>query len=177
MALNHNFLHFIKTKHELFSGTPIPIHVWASSLVEDGILPILKDKGFTLSVPPETLTNCLLNYMFLMNEAKFHGKITKYRCKHELTIRFLMDQFEYFHQLEMGPDVWNHLKHKFQICYLADQEDYAYRLWLELPHIVFSHLKLEGSEANRRLENMLRVYDEDEEDDSESDSTETTTLP
>jgi hypothetical protein len=83
-----------------------------------------------------------------------------------------MDQFEYFHEMEMGLDVWNQLRHRFEIRYLADQEDYAYRLWLELPHIVFSHLKLEGSEANRRLENMLRIYDEDEED-SGSDTTET----
>jgi len=88
-----------------------------------------------------------------------------------------MDQFEFFHQMEMGPDVWAHLKHKFKIWFLADEGDYAYRLWLDLPHIVFSHLKLEGSEANRRLDYMLRMYDEDEEDDSGSDSTETTNLP
>ena len=172
MSLNYNFLSFIKSKTELYSGTLIPVYAWTQSLVDNGILPLLKDKGFTLSVPTETLTNCLLNYMFLMNEAKFNGKISKYRCKHECTIRFSMDQFEYFHQMEMGQDIWNQLKRDFQICFLADQEDYAYRLWLELPHIVFSHLKLEGSEANRRLENMLRIYDEDEED-SESDTTET----
>jgi hypothetical protein len=172
MSLQYNFLSFIKSNNELYSGTPIPVHVWATALVQDGILPILKDKGFSLSVPVETLINCLLNYMFLMNESEFHGKVSKYRCKHECTIRFSMDQFEYFHEMEMGLEIWNQLKHKFKISYLADKEDYAYRLWLELPHIVFSHLKLEGSEANRQLENMLRVYDEDEED-SGSDTTET----
>lgn len=176
MSLQYNFTQFIKSKHDLYSGTPISVYVWAESLVQDGIVPLLKEKGFALSVPVETLTNCLLNYMFLLNEAKFHSKVSKYRCKHECTIRFSMDQFEYFHEMEMGLEIWNQLKHKFEISYLADKEDYAYRLWLELPHIVFSHLKLEGSEANRQLENMLRVYDEDEEG-SGSDSTETTNHP
>jgi hypothetical protein len=154
---------FLRRSLRLNDGTTIQTHKWVEYLVRDGILPLLKQMGYDLLCQPPDLANCILNHL-IRHEAGYHKcKFTTYQCKHREEV--MVCEMEFFE--ERIPEMeWNRLRKQFAVEWFADNEPFADRVWLNLPFIILSHLKM-NSPANQILYEKMRIIEEGDESSDE----------
>jgi len=146
-------------------GGKVQLYRYMECLLRDGIYPLLRGKKYNLACGPKELTGCLLNYL-LRHEQDYKKRVfTTYCCKHHSDV--YPEEHEFYE--EQIPDTaWDALKAEFAVDWLADNGDFAARLWRNIPLIILSHLDMENSPANEVLYESLKTYDEGDES-SEND--------
>jgi hypothetical protein len=106
-----SWIGFLKEQHEVLTNSPqtlwITSYNWVETVVRDGILPALKQAGYSLNVEPSGLASCILNVLYRHQYDYQKGRFTHYRCCHGRVLCHppegsnvrLEDQIEYFHEL------------------------------------------------------------------------------
>ena len=174
-----SWIGFLKEQHEVLTNNPqtlwITSYNWVETVVRDGILPALKQAGYSPNVEPSGLASCILNVLYRHQYDYEKGRFTHYRCCHgrhmpchppEGSNVRLEDQIEYFHEL-LPTSVWEEMHARFPVRCFADGGAVAERIWMDLPQVVAWHIRFNESPANRALEDRLRHLDEEEEEDEE----------
>jgi hypothetical protein len=136
---------------------------WAKGVV-DGIQTLLWETGYTLSVPPQQLTSCILNSIYRHERDYAEGRKTTYRCS---CVRhpYAYEEYEYY-SIDKIPDrMWDSLRLYNNIEWYSDTGPFADRIWMDIPFIVFEHLVMETSSANVELMEKYRTQEDDEEGD------------
>ena len=76
-----------------------------------------------------------------------------------------LEDYEYFEDV-VPSDVWANMKRKFYLQHFADTNEFATRIWLNIPLIVFEHLDINSAGFDGLREKQRHL---DEEDDSENE--------
>jgi hypothetical protein len=139
------------------------VHEWVNSLCIDGIIPMLDKYGYIINLSNAEFVNCMMNYMYRWDSRNKHGYIScLYKCtcmKNNAT----EDDEWYYNSMCIETEQWEDLKKMFFIEDYADDSEFAYRLWCDIPSFVFKHININDSPATITLDNMLN-YDDDEND-------------
>jgi len=158
-----NWEEFLRREFTGIDNSPIQTHKWVEYVVRDGILPLLKATQFGLTCKPQELANCILNHL-IRHETDFKKcRFTTYRCKHPEEMN--LEEYEYFEDM-VPSEVWTSMRRKFYLCHFADDSEFAARIWLNIPLIVFEHLDINTTGFNGLREKQRHL---DEEDDSENE--------
>ena len=187
---------FIEQELRVPQDDPIRLCDWVHTLVKGALLPALKQKGYAISVDEQTLINCILNTLFRHEKDNHKNRFTGYMCPHgrqsrdkfavkydayleiatnknrrsvEPIINPLMERnqkLEFFLVQKCPMEFWAELRHKYPVERYADNEEFADRVWNDLPMVILWHLNHEASAATEELEDLLRIIDEEEESES-----------
>jgi hypothetical protein len=141
---------------------PMMAAEWVSTLVDLGIVPMLKQRGYILSVTPDRLKHCLLISFFKHQIHYYSSTISSYLCPCAKSQLYFDDDYEFFVSRQCPPAVWRRLRTIFEIEWFADGEAYADLIWIDLPNIVFSHIDVDASPATNALIDLLRNLDEED---------------
>ena len=141
---------------------PMMAAEWVSTLVDLGIVPMLKQRGYVLSVTPDGLKHCLLISFFKHQIHYYSSTISNYLCPCAKSQLYFDDDYEFFVSRQCPPAVWRRMRTIFEIEWFADGEAYADLIWIDLPNIVFSHIDVDASPATNALIDLLRNLDEED---------------
>lgn len=148
-------------------------HEWVKSLCIDGIIPLLQKQGYVLNMSRDKFVNCMMNYMYRWYNRNKKGYIScTYSCKCNKHSGTSDDEW-YFHSVKMEYELWENLKKMFFIEDYADDSEFSYRLWNDMPYYVYRHLDIENSPATITLDNMLSYEDDEEESDNDGNRSKT----
>jgi hypothetical protein len=145
-----------------YDVAPMMAAEWVSTLVDLGIVPMLKQRGYVLSVSPDRLKHCLLISFFKHQIHYYSSTISSYLCPCAKSQLYFDDDYEFFVSRQCPPAVWRRLRTIFEIEWFADGEAYADLIWIDLPNIVFSHIDVDASPATNALIDLLRNLDEED---------------
>lgn len=143
------------------------VHEWIHSLCVDGIIPMLNKYGYVINLSEKEFVNCMMNYMYRWYNHNAKGHISCiYRCKCKKNNATEDDEW-YFHSMRVENEKWEDLKKLFFIEDYADDSEFAYRLWNDIPFFVFKHININDSPATSVLDEMMTY--EDDENNSDND--------
>ena len=157
MAFWQRFLH---KSYDTSDHQRVQTHTWVEYLIRDGILPLLKAKGYHLICRPQELAECILNHLFRHEQDYPKCRFTSYRCKHREEV--YIEEHEFYEEL-IPDSIWMQLKKEFAIDWFADAGDFAERIWRAIPLIVLDHLSMD-SPANEILYERMKAFESEEED-------------
>lgn len=159
MAMAYKWSKWLKTEYNVaplnaVEDYYVPTHVWIKSLVVDGIAPILTKANYVFKYPIDITVNKYMNFIYQLD----HGRQRRYKnmCTN--------DDQEYFHSFKCTVETWKKLKRDFYIEYLADDSEFAEKLWFELPYFIFEMLNIPKSNATEELNELLEWEDEEDSD-------------
>jgi hypothetical protein len=155
--VEYTWQRFLRQEWHLNETDTLPTHKWVEHLVRSGLLPLLKDKGYTLLCRPQELATCILNNLLRHQRDYQMCKFTTYRCPHRE--ESCLEEFEFYEE-QIPETVWNKLKETFYIEWFADEHNFAERVWRHLPLIVFDHLSMD-SPANEILYEKMGFLEEE----------------
>jgi hypothetical protein len=158
-----NWEEFLRREFTGTDNSPIQTHKWVEYVVRDGILPLLKATQFGLICKPQELANCILNHLIRHERDFLKSRFTSYRCKHPEEMN--LEEYEYFEDM-VPSEVWASMRRKFYLRHFADDSEFAARIWLNIPFIVFEHLDINTAGFNGLYEKQRHL---DEEEDSENE--------
>ena len=139
----NSWLHFTQVpRRRMGDMTPMLAAEWVSTLVDLGILPMLQQRGYTLSVSPDKLKHCLLISFFQHQIHYYSSTISNYLCPCAKAHLCFDDDYEFFVSRQCPPAVWKRLRTIFEI--------------------VFSHINVDASPATDLLIDLLRNLDEED---------------
>ncbi len=157
---------FLRARWEIITSDSsyetIATHEFAYDLVHSHLAPLMTQTGYIFKCSKNEFVGCLLNYMYRWNNDFWDATTTTYRCIHD-NCRVSLDTEEHFHSRKLPPPVWAQMRKRVGVAYWADEEEFATHFWNCLPHIVFSHIDFDGSNATRELQDLLRYEGEEEE--------------
>lgn len=151
---------FLNHRELTLDGQEIRTCDWAEGVVE-GVVTLLREAGYTLSVRAPQLVTCLLNTVYRHEQDYSYGRKTTYRCPCAYHHHF-PEEYEYY-STKIPDSMWNSLRQYNFIAWYSDAGPFADRIWMDIPFIVLSHLNMETSPANVELAEQYRTA-EDEED-------------
>ena len=159
----NSWIHFLQVpRRRMGDVAPMMAAEWVSTLVDLGIVPMLKQRGYVLSVTPDRLKHCLLISFFKHQIHYYSSTISNYLCPCAKSQLYFDDDYEFFVSRQCPPAVWRRLRTIFEIEWFADGEAYADLIWIDLPNIVFSHIDVDASPATNALIDLLRNLDEED---------------
>lgn len=159
--MNREWGTFLRRQQEVQGAPPIRVCVWVETLLHFGVLPELRQRGYTVSIDQQQLATCILNYLFRHEKDFAQSKLTTYCCAHAIHHESSLEEYEFY--TERVPDsVWQQLRTTFAAEWLADEGEFADRVWRHLPDIVFSHIDQEGSPAYAQFWALNAPMDEEE---------------
>ena len=154
---------FIVEPREFRDGTPIRTCDWVLTILKDAILPEIKRQGYTLSVSQNVLVNCILNAFYCHQKNYYASNYTVCNCKCATSQEYTLEQYEYFHSRRIGDSFWSYVRRTYEVSFLSDDGPFADRVWNEIPSIIFSHLSMSNSHANKDLEELNKIIEDEEE--------------
>lgn len=179
---------FLNTTYETDEeDDPIRMCDWVETIVQGTILPAILENGYVLSIHPSILSTCILNTLFRHVQDYKKGERTSYQCSHAHTSTTIfykqyakhiedtihpnplparLGQLEFFMIRKFPEEFWNSMRKAYPVNW---PDDFADRVWADLPYIVLWHISHERSAATQELEDMNRHLDEEEDNDSPYD--------
>ncbi len=133
-----------------------PRHLVIRDFVQRGLMPFVRNKGYSFSNNSEKVTKSLLRYLF----ALYLDEKVIFKNPHKEDYDDHFDEFEHvFDFVEMEPfwDRWGSIQD-------FGQDRYAYKFQATLPYFVWAHLNLQNSPRYIKLE---KQFDEVEEMEKE----------
>lgn len=133
------------------SDEPVTTAEWMTYLVEDDLLPCLDAKGYMLSIPDRRFIEKLLNhlYSFEKDYMKGHFPRTYNSTPHRA------EDYEYFFNKKFPDAYWKNLAKNNAVEWYADGDEFASRVWIELPFWVAQYIDFRNSPVTEELNNLL----------------------
>jgi hypothetical protein len=129
------------------SDEPVTTAEWMTYLIEDDILPELYKKGYMLVIPKRDFIEKLLNHLY-----SFERDYLKGRCARSYkTTPHREDDYEYFFNIKFPDEFWYRVSKNNAIEWFADEDAFAYRVWIELPFWVAQYIDFKNSSATSEL--------------------------
>jgi len=145
--------------------TPLQMELrdWVCALFYNGIVPELEKKGYDLGKNKKQAANEFMNLLFQFHRSwktntnfSYIGNFAAANAEH-LTLE---DEDYFFRKCD---DIfWNKLKKDFAVSKVADESDFAIKLWEMIPIFVFEMINKSTSNAVQEMEELLAWLDEDE---------------
>jgi hypothetical protein len=145
---------------------PITIVDWVGTISKKYLIPKLEKNGYLVAGSHTQFISSILNYIYRFEyNYQFNQPIVSiYLGTHGRKMSYTNDDIDYFITYKFPENFWKNMKNMFGIPFYADDSDFAYRLWLDLPYFIFSCLNIKESTATFELQEQLTCEEETSED-------------
>lgn len=135
----------------LDSGEYIATHEWAAYMVEEDLVPALNDMGYNLLYTPHQITEKILNRLYNLERNYLKGLPANiYQGQQNRS-----EDYEHFFTVKCTEGFWNQLAWQNRIEWFADEDQFATRVWIELPGWVAQFIDYNRSDVTAELNAML----------------------
>jgi hypothetical protein len=148
---------WLSREFSLANGEYISTLDWMESLLVDDLLPKLQEKGYILAINQTTFVGKLLNHTYRFERDYLKGE-TMSRLYD--TTPHTDEDYDYFFNIKCPDTFWKRLARRNMIEWFADGDDFATRLWIELPFWVAQYIDFTESAATDDIEQYGIIGDE-----------------
>lgn len=141
------------------SDEPVTTAEWMTYMIEYDLLPIIFRKGYILTISDRRFIEKLLNHLYSFEKDYYKGVLP--RIYETSTHR--NEDYDYFFNTKFTNAFWENLAKKNAVEWYADGDDFASRVWIELPFWVAQYINFKNSQATEELNNVLVGTDVEEE--------------
>ena len=145
------------------TNEPVTTAEWMTYLIEDDLLPYLYEKGYMLSISDMRFIEKLLNHLYSFEKDYLKGRHTRSYN----TTPHRNEDYEYFFNVKCPDFFWTKLERDNAIEWFADRDQFASRVWIELPFWVAQYIDFKNSPATIELNRQLVGTDVEDEPISE----------
>lgn len=144
------------------TNEPVTTAEWMTNLVED-LLAHLYKKRYLLVIDEHRFTEKLLNHLYLFERDYLNGSVSRLYN----TTPHRNDDYEFLFNVKCPDDFWKKLANDNAIEWFADGDEFALRVWIELPFWVAQYIDFINSVATKELNSLLAGTDVEEEMNNE----------
>jgi hypothetical protein len=163
--MNYQWNNWMKRKYWADNGEKYTAAEWVESFIHEGLVPEMKKRGYVFPTNEQGIVNSFLNFLFHFENSYHSQTHCKYIGKHGRKMEWSQEDYSHFLDKKCPYFVWERLRERFPIEHFSDNEDFADRLWTEIPSTVFFMLDLKESPSTDELEGLLAWLDSDDEED------------
>lgn len=124
---------------------------WMTNLMEYDLLPQLYIKGYVLVLSDKKFIEKILNHLYSFEKdytAAIPARIYE-------TTPHRNEDYEYFFNKKFSDNFWKNLARNNSVEWFADGDQFAERVWIELPFWVAQYIDFKNSSATEELNNQL----------------------
>jgi hypothetical protein len=137
--------------YTLDTDEPVETCVWVTNLIEEDLIKIFSDKGYSLRITWPELTNKIMNNIYDFEESYLKG--TDSLLYENNTYR--MEDYDYFLNIKCSDAFWEKLRRNNAIEWFADGDDFSTRLWIQIPFWIAQYIDFKKSYATEELNEIL----------------------
>jgi len=141
------------------SDEPVTTAQWMTYMIEDGLLEQLYHKGYILTIQDREFIGKLLNHLYSFEKDYLQG----IPARTYETSAHRNEDYEYFFNKKFPDVFWKQLAKDNAIEWFADGDQFASRVWIELPFWVAQYIDFRNSPATEELNNLLVGTDAEDE--------------
>lgn len=141
---------------------------WVGTIAKRYLIPKLEKNGYLIAGSHTQFINSILNYIyrFEYNYQFNNDIIPTYVGPNGRKMPYTNEDIDYFITYKFPENFWKIMKQEFEIPYYADNSEFAYRLWMDLPYFIFGCINVKESIATLELQERLMCEDEEEQTDT-----------
>jgi hypothetical protein len=144
----------------------ITIVDWVGTITKRYLISKLEKNGYLIAGSHTQFISSILNYIYRFEYNYQFNQVTTsiYLGPNGRKMSYTNEDIDYFITYKFPEQFWKNMKDMFEIPFYADDGDFAYRLWLDLPYFIFSCLNIKESTATLELQEQLTCEEETSEE-------------